>query len=106
MSDFDLPDGVALHIETEIGFCSPDGVAELLKEATNLPGVDDLDATILLQTASSVSAMQQVMDHAIKLLNVVAGNTGQNTRIQVSQLSMALTMVTPSFEDVEVEEDV
>ena len=101
MTKTKMPEGKALQLDIETGLTSPEQIAELLREATNLPEVDDLDRVAILQAASAVAVMPQVMEQAVTLLNAVSRAHGEDTRISTTGLFMGLTMTMPSLVDVD-----
>jgi len=100
MTDNTLPDGKALRLETDIGFASMTEIAGFLVKAADIGVCDDLDRDTILRLITDIKGIDHAINTASDVLNSVAVANGENTRLYLSNPLCALTVVTPSIEDI------
>ena len=105
MIDNQLPEGKALMMETEIGVATAGEIADLLRATATMELVDDNDRHVLLQTASAIESIPQVLDQAVNLLNAVMMAHEESTRFFTAKPMIPMSMVDVGMVDTEQADD-
>jgi len=95
-----MPEEKCLLLETEIGFASMDEIVELLEKVSAMKACDDFDRDAILRLSTTVKGIDNTIRTACDTLNAVSVACGETTRLYMSNPMIAMTMVTPSIEDV------
>ena len=93
-----------LMMETEIGVATAGEIADLLRATATMELVDDNDRNVLLQTASAIESIPQVLDQAVNLLNAVMMAHEESTRFFTAKpmipFSVRTISLSVSFRDM------